>query len=40
MFFVDNVDEEIGEIKEWTDESAYWQYDEETKEYEQTKNCM
>jgi hypothetical protein len=40
MFFIDNIDDEIGEITEWTDDGDYWRYNYETNEYVQTKNCM
>jgi len=36
-FFVDYVDEEIGEIKEWHDEEDFWQWDEMERDYKQLK---
>jgi hypothetical protein len=39
MFFIDKIDEEIGEISEWDDDSDYWKYNEQTREYVQRKNA-
>ena len=36
-FFVDYIDQEIGEIKEWDEEEDFWKWDEEEKEYIQIK---
>jgi hypothetical protein len=36
-FFVDYVNEEIGEIKEWAKEEDFWIWDEDEKEYLQIK---
>ena len=32
-FFVDNINEEIGEIKEWSEEEDFWVWSEEEKDY-------
>ena len=37
MFFIDNINEEIGEISEWDDYEGYWKYNESIGEYELKK---
>jgi hypothetical protein len=37
FFFIDQIDEEMGEISEWEDWEGYWTYNEEKQDYEQVR---